>query len=151
MRTSDAMNIVVPGRGVVNLDAEKVNRAVQEYDERLRFGFNERNGDWVIYIKMPRSFDAAYYIEGEPVYPVLGFKDKIPQVDEAVGRVRLSDSWREGSRIYDRMIAAQERARAAQEADAADITGDVAERIEHQVRKEGHAEKYTKVFFNSKE
>ena len=101
MWSPDKMNIVVPGRGVVNLDAERVNRAVQEYDERLRFGFNEVNGDWVVYIKMPRGFDAAYYIEGEPVYPVLGFQKRIPPVDEALGRIRLSDSWREGSRIYD--------------------------------------------------
>jgi hypothetical protein len=151
MWSPDKMNIVVPGRGVVNLDAERVNRAVQEYDERLRFGFNEVNGDWVVYIKMPRGFDAAYYIEGEPVYPVLGFQKRIPPVDEALGRIRLSDSWREGSRIYDRMVKAQERARAAQEAEAADLTGDVAERIEHEMRKQGHTEKYTKVHFNSKE
>ena len=129
--------IVVPGRGVVNLDAEKVNRAVMEYDERLRFGFNPSNNDWIIYIKMPREFEAAYYIEGEPVYPCIGFQDRIPHPDEAMARLRMADSMAHGMNLYRRVTDSQAKYRASIEEAADEAIQEAAERMTHQAKKEG--------------
>lgn len=133
----DPMNILVPGRGLVNLDAEKVNRAAQEYDERLRFGFNEANGDWVLYIRMPREFDSFYRIDGDPVYPVLGFGSEVPHPDEALGRVQRSDSWKIGAQIYDRVVSSQHRARNEAEQAADEATQETAERLAHHAKEQG--------------
>jgi hypothetical protein len=130
-------NIVVPGRGVVNLDAEKVNRAVMEYDERLRFGYNAQNDDWIIYIKMPRGFEAAYYIEGEPVYPCIGFKNRIPHPDEALARLKTADTMRHGMRIYNKVVDSQAKFRAKAEETANEGIEEAAQRMQHQAKKEG--------------
>lgn len=139
-------NIVVPGRGVLNLDAEAVNRKIQEYDERLRFGFNEANQDWCVYIRMPRGFDAYYYISGEPVYPVLGFGGRIPSADEVLSRLHQADTMQHGMRILEVMNKENEKLKKHQDDAAGDLAGEVAERIEHEVRTEGETDKYTKVF-----
>ena len=133
----DDQNILVPGRGLVNLKAERVNRAVMEYDERLRFGFNPVNNDYIIYIKMPRDFEAYYYIEGEPVYPCIGFGDEIPDPGEAVVRLQQADTWRHGATIYNRVMDSQARVRANQADEADAVNQDVAERLTHKLRKEG--------------
>lgn len=140
----DAQEIIVPGRGVVNLDAERINRAVQQYDERLRFGWNPTNKDWIIYIRMPRNFDSFYYIEGEPVYPVVGFQDRIPDEQEALERLYNADTRRHGMEIYDRMIRHNDKIRADREAEMKDLTAEVAERMEFEMRKGGLTEKYGK-------
>lgn len=144
-------NIIVPGRGVLNLDAEAVNRRIQEHDERLRFGFNQVNGDWVVYIRMPRNFEAYYYIEGEPVYPVLGFGSTIPTPDEAVTRLREADTMQHGLGILERMRRENAKIEAnIREANEA-LNAEVAERVEFNLRKEGEVDKYAKVFFLSKD
>lgn len=151
MSIAPERNILVPGRGVLNLDAEAVNRAVSAHDERLRFGFNETNQDWVIYIKMPRDFNSYYYIEGEPVYPVLGFGSSIPLPDEAVSRLSRADTLAHGMNILERMNKENAKIEASYKDEADALTEEVAERIEHAIRKDGGTDKYGKVFFSSKE
>lgn len=142
-------NILVPGLGMVNPEAMRVNEAVKEYDERLRFGFNEVNGDWVVYILMPRDFDAYYFIDGSPVYPVLGFGDSIPSPDEAVRRLYETDTLRHGDAILDRMNRDNEYLRVSHDKDMAEFDEEMAERVEFELRKEGHSP-ISKVFFQIK-
>jgi hypothetical protein len=150
LRQDAAGAILVPGRGLVNLDAERVNKAVMEYDERLRFGYNPANDDWIIYIRMPQSFEAYYYIDDEPVYPCIGFGTSIPAPEYALHRLKAADTLRHGERILNEMNRLNEKWRAERDAEAADHTAEVAERIEFEVRKDGQTDKYTKVFFTDK-
>lgn len=139
-------NILIPGRGTYNIDAERVNKAVQNHDDRLRFGFNETNGDWVVYILMPRDFDAAYYIEGNPVYPIMGYGKEIPNISQAISRLKNADTRGRGMRILDEMNKANEKVKAEREDVGNEALDEVAERIEFEARKAGLTEKYTKVF-----
>lgn len=140
--------IEVPGRGFINLEAEAVNRAVMEEDNRLRFGWNEVNQDWMVYILMPREFDAYYRINGEPVYPVVGFQNTIPEPHEAVERLRKADGRRHGMRILNDLNKYNDdvRREAQDTGDAA--IDETAERVEHTLRKDGYMEKYSKVYMN---
>ena len=129
-------SIILPnGRGVYNVKAAQVNREVEEYDERLRFGFNEANGDWVIYIKMPQGFDAAYFIEGEPVYPVIGFGKEIPEPGEAVKRLWKADTMQHGMKILDDINAHNQKIKDAHEEKASDGSAQMAEGLEWAHRK----------------
>lgn len=144
------ISIYVPGKGDRNPRAERVNNAAVEYDERLRFGFNEENGDWILYIKMPRDFDAYYYIDGEPVYPVLGFGPEIPEPEAAIERLMAADTMRQGTKILDRINRENAKIEKARDDEASDRHEEVAERIEHALRQEGQSP-FGKVFFQSKE
>lgn len=136
--------ILVPGRGFINLRAEAVSRALEKEDDRLRFGYNPANQDWVVYIRMPRQFDAVYFIDGDPVYPILGFGERIPEPAEAVDRLQRADTRRHGMSILNVMNKqnAQLQAQAARAQDEA--MGETADRIEFTARKDGLTEKYTK-------
>lgn len=147
---SSAISIWTPGKGDRNTAAERVNAAAMEYDERLRFGFNEVNGDWVLYIKMPRDFEAFYYIDGEPVFPVLGFGTEIPTPEKAVKRLSEADTLRHGTRILDRMNKENAALEKARDDEASARHEEVAERIEHALRQEGQSP-FARVYFQSKE
>lgn len=144
---SSPQNILVPGLGMVNPAALRVNDAVKEYDERLRFGFNETNGDWIIYIVMPRDFDAAYFIDDQPVYPVIGFGTEIPSPEYALKRLYEADTRRQD--VLKRMNDANARLEAERKNDMAEFDADMAERIEFELRKEGLSP-ITKVNFQLK-
>jgi hypothetical protein len=142
------INIEVPGRGLVNLQAMRVDEAVRGYDERLRFGFNTQNGDWVIYIQLPRDFEhPPYRIDGEPMLPVLGFGHDIPSVDYALKRLDETDAMKHGSKIYDKMLAHNEAIKKEQEEKWQEQLTEAAERMEHALRKEGQGSSTTKIFF----
>lgn len=138
------MNILVPGKGMVNASALRVETAVNRYDERLHFGFNEVNRDWIIYVKMDRDFDSQYHIDGAPVYPVLGFQDRIPEPDEAIERLIKADVWRNPERL-DEMNKENERTRKEQEEASNEALEETAERIEFEMRKQGFTEKYAHI------
>ena len=140
--------IVVPGRGVHNIDAAAVNRAVEAHDERLRFGWNEKNGDWVVYIKMPPNFQAEYFIDGSPVYPILGFGKSIPAPGEAIARLNKADTRQRGNNVLDRMNKENEKLQAFNRSGDEAATQEAAERIEFETRKAGLTEKYAKIFMN---
>lgn len=148
--SSGPISIWTPGRGDKYPEAERVNAAAMEYDERLRFGFNEQNGDWVLYIKMPRDFDAFYYIDGEPVFPVLGFGNEIPTPEKAIERLAAADTLRHGTRILDKMNKDNERLQKHRDNEASAFHEEIAERIEFGLRKEG-ASPFGRVFFQKKD
>lgn len=143
-----AQEILVPGRGVINFDALRVDRAVKEYDERLSFGYNPKNEDWVVYIKLPRDFkDAWYQIEGENVMPVLGVGKEIPIPDAVIKRLWETDAWRNGEEIYDNMLKHNAAIKAEQNEQADQLNQEVAERIAH-VQNHFEGKGATKVYFN---
>ena len=91
MQKAPAEKIWLPGQGVVDLEPMKVHRAVRAYDERLSFGRNMDNGQWCVFIDMPRGHDPS-------ILPVLGF-ESMPTPEEALDKVRRSDTKRYGEQI----------------------------------------------------
>jgi len=122
------MKLFIPGYGDVNTDAWRVDQAVKEYDSRLMFGRNEENGDWCIFIEMPRPNDP---------YPILGFQDRVPDPVEAIDRLKAADTMRHGDRIYKDVVKSQEQYRAGLKNNADEAIGDSAERVEHMMRQRG--------------
>lgn len=144
---SEPTNILVPGQGMVNSAALRVSEALKEYDERLRFGYNETNGDWIAYIVMPRDFEAAYFIDGQPVYPVLGFGTEIPSPELALKRLHEADTRRQD--VLKRMNAENERIAKIRKDEMEEFDAEMAERIEFELRKEGLSP-ISKVYFQLK-
>lgn len=97
-----------------------LNRALREYDERLRFGRNEVNGDWVVFL----------LLRGEAPIPVLGFQDTIPTVEELMNRVRAADTKRHGDAILTEMEKHNNRLRAEARAKADEAEWQLAEGME---------------------
>lgn len=122
------MKLFIPGYGDMNTDVWRVDQAVKEYDNRLMFARNEQNGDWCIFIQMPRPKDP---------YPVLGFQEAIPTPEEAIERLKAADTMRHGDRIYNEIIRSQEQYRAGLKYNADQAIGDSAERVEHMMRQRG--------------
>jgi len=79
--------------GYVDFNVVKVDKAVEQYDERLFLDKHPETKDWVVYIRMERP--------AEP-YPVLGLGWELPQVHEVIQKLRESDSRRE--EIRQRML-----------------------------------------------
>lgn len=131
-------NILVPGKGYVDLDAVRVQRAIQEYDERLHFGFNETNGDWVIYVIMERGSESSLYvIDDKPAWPVIGFGETIPSPEEAITKLRASDTRIHGDKILKDMEKHNEGIKREHEDKADDAAGQMAEGLEWANRKLG--------------
>lgn len=129
-----AQGILVPGQGLVNMDALRVDTAVREYDERLRFGYNPVNEDWIVYIALPRDYEGAHYhIDGDPVMPVLGVGREIPPPSTVTRRLYETDAWRHGNKLYAKMLAENERQKKINnEALEAEIA-EAQERAEHAI------------------
>jgi hypothetical protein len=142
---TDTTLIEVPGVGFTNTHAEKINAAVQRYDQYLRFGFNPANGDWILYVIMPRAFDSFYRIGDEPVYPVIGFGYELPTVDHVMERVRSADVRKRGKDVYQALLKHNAEVKAKGDLILAGAIEEAAERIEHFTRKAGFTEKYGKV------
>lgn len=145
------LRIEVPGRGMVEVAAMRVDAAVREYDERLRFGFNPTNGDWVVYIQYPRDFEGApYVIDGTPVMPVLGVGPEIPAPHTVVDRLQKMDAWKRQADFHKQHMENYERAKKAREEREYEENQEVAERVEHALRAEGVDTGVTKIYFGSK-
>ena len=134
------MKLFIPGYGNVHTEEWKVDQAVKAYDSRLMFARNEENGDWCIFIKMPRPNDP---------YPILGFQDRIPDPGEAIVRLKAADTMRHGDRIYNEVVKSQMDYRANLKYNADQAIGDSAERVEHMMRQRG-ASPIVKVFVGEK-
>lgn len=137
--------IEVPGKGFTNAQAQKIDDAVQRYDRHLRFGFNPENGDYILYVVMPRGFDSFYRIGDEPVYPVIGFGYEIPTVDHVMDRVRAADVRKRGMDVYNALLKHNEEVKKKGDLIMAQVIEEGAQRIEHFTRKSGLTEKYGRV------
>lgn len=142
--------ILVPGQGIVNMDALRVDTAVREYDERLRFGYNPVNEDWIVYIALPRDYVGAHYhIDGNPVMPVLGVGREIPPPSVVTRRLYETDAWRHGNKLYEKMLKHNEQVRKQQAEEAEAEIAEAVERAEHAINYYT-GEGTTKVFFGGK-
>lgn len=120
--------IYLPGRGVVDLAGVSVDRAVNQYDERLSFGRNEETGDYCIFVKMPRGWDGP-----EHGLPILGFQREVPTVDEAMKRLWQSDTLRHGERILNEVNRENDRIQRELDYRASEGAGELAEVVESYV------------------
>lgn len=134
------MKIYIPGRGSVDSDVYKVDRAVNQYNERLSFEFNEAGQDYCIFMRMP-------YPE-RPII-ILGFGEKVPHPDEACKRLWESDTMIHGDKILNDILKSQEDFKKAKRYAADQASGDSAERVEKFLRGKGHSP-VVKVFPNDK-
>jgi hypothetical protein len=134
------VKIYIPGRGSVDSDVYKVDRAVNQYNDRLSFEFNEAGQDYCIFMRMP-------YPE-RPVI-ILGFGEKVPHPDEACKRLWESDTMKHGDRILNDILKSQEDFKNAKRYAADQASSDSAERIEKFLRGKGHSP-IVKVFPNDK-
>lgn len=105
--------------------AVPVDKAVNEYDERLRFGIHQDTGQWVIIM-----------VEGEKRIPILGFND-IPTPDAALRRLYQSDARRRGTQILDDINRHNKAIQKEKEDAAKDAEGILAEAFEYAYRLEG--------------
>ena len=120
--------IYIPGHGEMSFDEARIDRAVREYDERLFFARNAETWDWCVYIKMPRP---------EPAYPVIGFGQELPPVDEVMRRVHNADAHKHGYQIYDEIMASQEAYKKKFRDAADEASEESAEVVEHFLRQHG--------------
>jgi len=111
--------IWLPGRGVVNQQAKRVDRAVHEYDERLFFG--EWHGDFVVYMTMPHGTDPL---------PILNFGREMPTPDTAIERLSLSDARKRGAEILQDLIRHNNSVESKYEEAASEGAGLAAEAVE---------------------
>lgn len=130
--------IYIPGHGEMSFNEFRIDRAVKEYDERLFFARNAETWDWCVFIRMPGD---------EPAYPVIGFGQELPPLDEVVRRVYRADAHRHGWAIYDEIMASQEAYKKKFRDAADDSTEESAEVVEHFLRGHGKSP-VIKVFMN---
>ena len=122
--------LYIPGRGEIHLEEYRINRAVQEYDERLVFARNEF-GEWCVSVKMP-------YWSEYPYANVIGFGRDLPSKDEVLRRVYQADARRHGQEILNAANRHNEEIRKQYEAAASDGAEAAAEAIEWGHRKMGN-------------
>lgn len=120
------MNLWLPNG--MNMDAYRVDRAVNAYDERLMFARNEDTGDWCVFVRMPAP---------KPPMPVFGFGDRIPDPVEAVAKVQEGHLVRHKERIWKEVVDSQEQYRKDLKYKGDQATDESVEVIEHFMRKHG--------------
>jgi hypothetical protein len=121
-------SIYIPGHGEMSFDEARIDRAVREYDERLFFARNAETWDWCVFVRMPRP---------EPAYPVIGFGQELPPVDEVMRRVYRADAHKHGFEIYDEILASQEAYKKKYRDAADEASEESAEVVEHFLRQHG--------------
>lgn len=99
--------LIVPGRGVVDLAALAIDRAVREYDERLLFATHPHTGQQTVFIKMPADFEAEddfkVSIDGSTVFPLFALNPHhpLPSPEVVVRELFKRDSIRHGAKMLD--------------------------------------------------
>tara|TARA_R110000822_G_scaffold159419_2_gene299062 strand:- start:382 stop:810 length:429 start_codon:yes stop_codon:yes gene_type:complete len=134
------VKIYIPGRGSVDSDVYKVDKAVNQYNERLSFRLNEDTGDYCIYMRMPRP---------EPDLPILGFGVSVPHPDVACKKLWESDTMIHGEKILDDILKSQAEHKKRLQYDADQASSDSSERVEKFLRGKGLSP-VVKVFTNDK-
>lgn len=121
--------IYLPGRGMVDLAARAVDRAVNEYDERLFASKSPVSGLDTVFIKMPADSDLGVEIEGTRAYPLLSFPDGFPEPHFVVERLYNADGKRQGDRVLRELRAHNEKIKAEHRYRADQASGELAEVI----------------------
>lgn len=119
-------SIWLPGRGVTDIQERRVDIAVKEYDEDLRFGRNEETNQYCVFLC--RGGDAPL--------PILGF-NKIPHPEDALKALYATDSLRHGEQILDDINRHNESIEKAKEYAADEASSQAAEGFEWLMRDQG--------------
>lgn len=130
----------VVGRGMVDSDVLAVDRALNEYDERLYFDQNAQTGQWCAFLKTPPS---------EPDLPIFGW-DYVPDPEGAIRRIYQADSLRHGAEILNQIDRANDERNRPYDEAVENATGEVAEAMEWGFRKMG-AHPTSRIFVPDKE
>lgn len=131
MQLEEVKRIYLPGRGAYDIAAMQVLRAVQAYDERLSFGRNEDNGDWVVFVKMPRG-------SKRELVPVLGFGNKeMPTPEEVLRRVEQADTRRYSQELLDAVTTENRKRQESTSQLAEDTASEMAEIMDYLLRATG--------------
>lgn len=120
--------IHLPGYGAVDLDARKVAKALNEYDERLLFDRNLDTGNWSAWVKMPH---------GQTPQEVIVFGRDVPNVEHALARVQGADTVRQGIQMLEQMNRDNERLKTPGRQRFDNLIGEVAEVGESAAHREG--------------
>lgn len=105
-----------------------LNRALNSYDERLRFGRNEDTGDWCVFVLMPH---------GQKPVSIMGFGHTIPAPDEMMQRVMRADMRRFGDELLEEINAHNEKLRQPARDKAEDAEWQMAEGMESFLHAQG--------------
>lgn len=124
-----SVRLYVPGRGMVDVSAYRVDKAVKEYDERLLFARNTDTGQWCVYIQPER--------DAEPL-PILGFNE-VPHPTDALKELYKRDAWRRGNEILDKVNRRNAEIKQQYEDAASEGSAIAAEAFEWGFRKMGAA------------
>lgn len=129
-----ASKIWLPGFGMADVGMASLDKAVQEYDELLRFGRNEETGQYCVFMVK----------RGEAPLPVLGFNE-LPSVERVMRRLYETDTMRHGRRLLDQIERHNRELEKANEAAAVEAEGHLAEAIEWGARQDATT-RYRRVF-----
>lgn len=124
--------LFVAGHGVVDSECFPIHSKVQQYDERLFFKRNDANGDFCLFVKMPRPHNEY----NPPFKPVRGWQS-MPMLDEVFAWIHKWDTLRNGDRILKEIDDHNELARDVYRKRVKDAEGNASEQIEHVLRKNG--------------
>lgn len=126
----------------VRREAHLLDKAVNEYDERLHFGLHPQTEQWVITIRTE---------DGE--VPILGFTrfgEPLPSRDRVMERLFNSDARKHGERILERINRQNREAEKAMKYKADQGIGEAAEHLEYWLRRasvqDGHTGSMGKTF-----
>jgi hypothetical protein len=114
----------MPGTAAADSRIRKVAKAVERYDEALRFGRHEITGDWVVCM-------------GEDSHPIFGFGRELPNPDDVERILSEKDIARRGSEILKELADAAEKRRNAESHTLSEKTAIAAEHFEHAFRRIG--------------
>lgn len=103
--------IWIPGSlGSVDVQTWRVSQALKEYDDRLVLARNEDNGQWCVFVRMPRGGDWPELL------PIFGLTEpphdpRTLDPEAVVRRVHRADALRQGEKILDDIVRANDAIR----------------------------------------
>jgi hypothetical protein len=119
--------IWIPGAlGQVDAQTWRISVALREYDERLVLARNEDNGQWCVFMRMPRGGDWP------ELYPVFGLTEpphdpRTLEVRDVMRRVINADTARQGQKILDDIVRTNHALSHSKDAAAQAATANLAE------------------------
>ena len=119
--------IWIPGSlGQVDVQTWRISQALKEYDERLCLARNEDNGQWCVYVRMPRGGDWPELL------PIFGLTQpphdpRTLEVEDVLRRVHQADALRQGEKILDDIVNTNDGIRRGFEQRTQEATAQVAE------------------------
>lgn len=123
--------LYLPDGTLVDIKTYRIQRAINEYDERLFLGL--KDGQLTVFVRMPYPDDPW------PVFGLGVFNGELPEPADVVRRIAQADTARRGSEILDRVNKGNARIKVAKDNDLLDARRDVYERLEHALRSTGHS------------